>query len=46
MLAIAEKRRETRAGIEPRDAQLVDRAVFADQTGGVRIADQRVVLDP
>src|SRR5438034_631247 len=45
MFAIAEKRRETSAGIEPRHAQPIDRAVFADQTGSVRIADQRVVLD-
>ncbi len=35
---VAEQPREARAGVEPRQAQPVDRAVQPDQGGGVRVA--------
>ena len=42
---VAEQRGEAGAGVEARPAQPVDRAVAADQRGGLAVADQRVVLD-
>src|SRR5262245_48605480 len=43
--AIADERGKHGAGIEARPAQPVDRAVAADQRGGLAVPDQRVVLD-
>ena len=45
VLGVAEQRGEAGAGVEPRQAQPVDRPVAADQRGGLAVADQRVVLD-
>ena len=45
VLVVAEEGREARGGVEARQAQPVDRAVGADQGGGVPVADHRVVLD-
>ena len=46
VLGCPEKRREARIRIEARPAQPVDRAVAADERGGVAVPDQRVVFDP
>ena len=40
-----EQRREARAAVEARHAQPVDRAVVADERGGLGVADQGVLLD-
>ena len=42
---VTEERGEARAGIEPGDAEPVDRAVVGDQRGGLGVADERVLLD-
>ena len=46
VVAVAEQRREHRARVEAGHAEPVDRAVLADQRRGLRVADERVVLDP
>ena len=42
---VAEQRGEAGARVEAREAAPVDRAVAADERGGLQVADQRVVLD-
>jgi hypothetical protein len=42
----AEQRGEARRRVEARQTQPVDRAVAADEGGGLQVADDRVVLDP
>src|SRR3954453_5883080 len=41
----SQKRRETGGRIEPRKAQPVDRAIQADQRGGLAIADHRILFN-
>ena len=41
----SQERGEAGRGVEARHAQPVDRAVAADEAGGLRVADERVVLD-
>src|SRR5215208_2956352 len=43
---VAQQRGEAGPRIEAREAEPVDRAVAADQRGRVRVADERVLLDP
>jgi hypothetical protein len=45
VLLTAQQRGEAGAGVEPRQAQPVDRPVPARQRGGMPVADHRVVLD-
>ena len=45
MTLIPEQGRETRRGIEPRQAQPVDRSVTTDQSRSLHVTDQAVVLD-
>ena len=42
---VAEQSREDRAGVEPRQAEPVDRSVPADQRRRMGVPDERVVLD-
>ncbi len=45
VVGVSEQRCEARAGIEPREAAPVDRAVAADERCGLEITDEAVVLD-
>ena len=45
VLRVAEERGEQRSRVEARQAEPVDRAVAADERGGLQIADEPVVLD-
>ena len=46
MIVVAEESREARARVEPRKAAPVDRPRPADESGGLEVAEQRVILDP
>ena len=45
VVVVAEQAREAGGRVEPRQAEPVDRAVLADQRGGVPVADEGIVLD-
>ena len=46
MVGVAEKRREAGAGVEAGKATPVDRTLAAHERGRLKVADQRVVLNP
>ena len=46
MLRGAEQGGEAGGGVEPREAEPVDRAVAGDQGASLAVPDQRVVFDP
>ena len=45
LCSVAEERGEARAGVEPWDAEPVDRAVVGHERRGLGVSDQRVLLD-
>ena len=46
VVLVSQQGREAGAAVEARRAHPVDRAVVADERGGLGVADQRVLLDP